>query len=169
MYKKAACDVFTSILARQWHAQNNTEYHFQWGETYNHVFGRTTNPYDRYMTSGGSSGGEAALLALRGSPLGVGTDIGGYVPCLLRTANREPLAPSAFEPSPSVLFSQTDSATAPSGSRVRFAASIPCARPTSASRTATPSTRRRARRASPPSSARWRTPSRASRSSRRRS
>ncbi|CAL1696974.1 unnamed protein product [Somion occarium] len=50
-----------------------------WGETYNHVFGRTTNPYNRYMTPGGSSGGEGALLALKGSPLGVGTDIGGSV------------------------------------------------------------------------------------------
>ncbi|OCH94227.1 general amidase [Obba rivulosa] len=50
-----------------------------WGETYNHVFGRTTNPYNRYMTPGGSSGGEGALVALRGSPLGVGTDIGGSV------------------------------------------------------------------------------------------
>lgn len=49
----------------------------QWGETYNHVFGRTTNPYNRYMTPGGSSGGEGALVALHGSPLGVGTDIGG--------------------------------------------------------------------------------------------
>ncbi|KAI0735818.1 general amidase [Earliella scabrosa] len=48
-----------------------------WGETFNNVFGRTTNPYNRYMTPGGSSGGEGALLALRGSPLGVGTDIGG--------------------------------------------------------------------------------------------
>ena len=52
----------------------------QWGETYNHVFGRTTNPHNRYMTAGGSSGGEGALLALHGSPLGVGTDIGGCVP-----------------------------------------------------------------------------------------
>ncbi|THH27944.1 hypothetical protein EUX98_g6243 [Antrodiella citrinella] len=48
-----------------------------WGETYNHVFGRTTNPYNRYMTPGGSSGGEGALIALKGSPLGVGTDISG--------------------------------------------------------------------------------------------
>ena len=31
------------------------------------------------MTPGGSSGGEGALVAMRGSPLGVGTDIGGYV------------------------------------------------------------------------------------------
>ena len=51
----------------------------QWGETYNHVFGRTTNPFNRYMTPGGSSGGEGALVAMRGSPLGVGTDIGGCV------------------------------------------------------------------------------------------
>lgn len=29
------------------------------------------------MTSGGSSGGESALIAMKGSPLGVGTDIGG--------------------------------------------------------------------------------------------
>lgn len=56
----------------------------QWGETYNHVFGRTTNPYNRYMTPGGSSGGEGALLAMRGSPLGVGTDIGGYASCVAR-------------------------------------------------------------------------------------
>lgn len=38
---------------------------------------RTTNPSNRATTSGGSSGGESALIALRGSPLGVGTDIGG--------------------------------------------------------------------------------------------
>ncbi|KAI1771294.1 amidase [Hypoxylon cercidicola] len=46
-------------------------------ETVNHVFGRTVNPANRRLTSGGSSGGESALLAFRGSPLGVGTDIGG--------------------------------------------------------------------------------------------
>jgi amidase len=50
----------------------------QWGETFNHIFGRTTNPYNRKLTPGGSSGGEGALLAMKGSPLGVGTDIGGY-------------------------------------------------------------------------------------------
>ncbi|OAA58738.1 acetamidase [Cordyceps fumosorosea ARSEF 2679] len=46
-------------------------------ETVNNVFGRTLNPRNRRTTSGGSSGGESALLLLRGSPLGVGTDIGG--------------------------------------------------------------------------------------------
>ncbi|KAF7347635.1 Amidase domain-containing protein [Mycena venus] len=50
-----------------------------WTETFNHVFGRTTNPYNRSLTSGGSSGGEGALVALKGSPLGVGSDIGGSV------------------------------------------------------------------------------------------
>jgi amidase len=40
------------------------------------VFGRTLNPRNRTLTSGGSSGGEAALLALKGSILGVGTDYG---------------------------------------------------------------------------------------------
>lgn len=49
----------------------------QWWETYNHVFGRTTNPYNRKLTPGGSSGGEAALIAMKGSPLGVGSDVGG--------------------------------------------------------------------------------------------
>ncbi|KAJ7675379.1 general amidase [Mycena rosella] len=50
-----------------------------WPETFNHVFGRTTNPHNRSLTSGGSSGGEGALVALKGSPLGVGSDIGGSV------------------------------------------------------------------------------------------
>lgn len=68
---------------------NPTLVFFQWGETHNHIFGRTTNPFRRYMTPGGSSGGEGALLAMRGSPLGVGTDIGGYVsPALIITNSR---------------------------------------------------------------------------------
>ncbi|KAJ6575357.1 general amidase [Mycena capillaripes] len=50
-----------------------------WPETFNHIFGRTSNPHNRSLTSGGSSGGEGALVALKGSPLGVGSDIGGSV------------------------------------------------------------------------------------------
>ncbi|KAG6844020.1 hypothetical protein H0H87_010588 [Tephrocybe sp. NHM501043] len=57
--------------------RTNVPQTLMWGETYNHVFGRTTNPYNRKLTPGGSSGGEGALLAMKGSPLGVGTDIGG--------------------------------------------------------------------------------------------
>jgi amidase len=47
-------------------------------ETVNNVFGRTTNPRNRTLTPGGSSGGESALIAFGGSPLGVGTDIGTW-------------------------------------------------------------------------------------------
>ncbi|KAF6813462.1 fatty-acid amide hydrolase (amidase) [Colletotrichum plurivorum] len=46
-------------------------------ESVNNVFGRTVNPRNRNLTSGGSSGGESALISFKGSPLGVGTDIGG--------------------------------------------------------------------------------------------
>jgi amidase len=46
-------------------------------ESVNNVFGRTLNPLNRNLTSGGSSGGESALIAFGGSCLGVGTDIGG--------------------------------------------------------------------------------------------
>lgn len=41
------------------------------GDTDNHVFGRTWNPCDRTRSPGGSSGGEGALIALKGSILGV--------------------------------------------------------------------------------------------------
>jgi amidase len=46
-------------------------------ECNNAVFGRTSNPYNPAYTSGGSSGGEGALIAMRGSAFGIGTDIGG--------------------------------------------------------------------------------------------
>lgn len=48
-------------------------------DSHNHIFGRTLNPLNTLVTAGGSSGGEGALLALRGSILGVGTDVGGSV------------------------------------------------------------------------------------------
>ncbi|CAF3863605.1 unnamed protein product [Rotaria sp. Silwood1] len=43
------------------------------------VYGTTLNPFNRNLTSGGSTGGEGALLALKASPMGVGTDIGGSI------------------------------------------------------------------------------------------
>lgn len=53
------------------------------GESINNIFGRTQNPRNRNLTTGGSSGGESALVTFRGSFLGVGTDIGGSIrhPC----------------------------------------------------------------------------------------
>ncbi|KAJ5381672.1 uncharacterized protein N7496_004100 [Penicillium cataractarum] len=46
-------------------------------ETVNNLFGRTVNPLNRSLTTGGSSGGEAALIAFGGGRIGVGSDIGG--------------------------------------------------------------------------------------------
>lgn len=48
-------------------------------ETDNLVYGRTNNPYDLHCTSGGSSGGAAAILAASGSPLDLGSDTGGSI------------------------------------------------------------------------------------------
>lgn len=48
-------------------------------ETDNAIVGRTNNPRDVRRTPGGSSGGEAALLAADASPLGLGTDGGGSI------------------------------------------------------------------------------------------
>lgn len=49
------------------------------GETKNNLIGETLNPNNQLLSCGGSSGGEGALQALRGSSLGLGTDIGGSV------------------------------------------------------------------------------------------
>ncbi|KAF1953712.1 amidase [Byssothecium circinans] len=49
------------------------------GETVNNIIGYTLNGKNRRLTSGGSSGGEGALIGVRGSPLGFGTDIAGSI------------------------------------------------------------------------------------------
>lgn len=46
-------------------------------ETDNPLYGRTNNPWDLERSCGGSSGGEAAVIAAGASPLGLGNDIGG--------------------------------------------------------------------------------------------
>lgn len=48
-----------------------------YNESDNPVYGRTNNPYGRDRSCGGSSGGEAAVIAAHGSALGLGSDVGG--------------------------------------------------------------------------------------------
>uniref|UniRef100_A0A669F8K8 Fatty-acid amide hydrolase 1 n=1 Tax=Oreochromis niloticus TaxID=8128 RepID=A0A669F8K8_ORENI len=45
----------------------------------NPIYGQTVNPHNPQKTSGGSSGGEAALIGGGGSLLGIGTDLGGSI------------------------------------------------------------------------------------------
>ncbi|RMG64016.1 MAG: amidase [Chloroflexi bacterium] len=81
-----------------------------YNESSNALYGRTNNPWDVARTPGGSSGGEGALIAAGGSPLGLGTDIGGSLrlpahfcgiaslkPTSLRTHDYSRFAELAFE------------------------------------------------------------------------
>jgi len=74
-------------------------------ESDNLVYGRTVNPYDVTRTCGGSSGGEAAIVAAGASPLGLGSDSGGSlrvpahfcgVPTLKPTHGRVPITSAVF-------------------------------------------------------------------------
>ncbi|KAJ5660399.1 hypothetical protein N7507_006850 [Penicillium longicatenatum] len=48
-------------------------------DSYNNVFGQSVNAFNYNLISGGSSGGEGALIGCGGSILGIGTDIGGSI------------------------------------------------------------------------------------------
>ncbi|KAF3066555.1 Acetamidase [Daldinia childiae] len=60
-------------------AKTNLPQSIMWCETENPLWGLTTHFFSKDYTLGGSTGGEAALLSLRGSLLGWGTDIGGSI------------------------------------------------------------------------------------------
>lgn len=69
-----------------------------WFECANPVYGVTNNPFDVTRTSGGSSGGEGALVGAGLIPIGVGSDVGGSI--------RIPASfcgVSGYKPSPGVL------------------------------------------------------------------
>src|SRR3954468_1785089 len=57
----------------------NTSEMTMWIESVNRVYGRTRNAYDPHRTAGGSSGGEGAAVGSGGSPVGLGSDIGGSI------------------------------------------------------------------------------------------
>jgi Asp-tRNA(Asn)/Glu-tRNA(Gln) amidotransferase A subunit family amidase len=50
-----------------------------WWESGNRVFGATSNPWDLSRTAGGSTGGEAAALAVGMTAVGLGSDVGGSI------------------------------------------------------------------------------------------
>ncbi|MFO1375060.1 MAG: amidase family protein [Agitococcus sp.] len=50
-----------------------------WYETYNRVYGRSKNAYDRGRITGGSSGGEGAIVGAGASPFGLGSDVAGSI------------------------------------------------------------------------------------------
>lgn len=64
-------------------------------ETDNALFGRTNNPWDVKRTPGGSSGGEAAIVAAGGTPIGLGGDIGGSLRCPATWCGLSTLKPTA--------------------------------------------------------------------------
>ncbi|KAJ7864939.1 amidase signature domain-containing protein, partial [Mycena leptocephala] len=79
-------------------------------ETYS-FWGQVVNPYNNKLTAGGSSGGCSALVAFGGSPLSVGSDIGGSLrspaaACglwtLKPTTHRVPRDAASPEPSDSI-------------------------------------------------------------------
>ena len=49
------------------------------GHSWNPLHGGTRNPYNVNRSPGGSSSGEAAIIAAGGSPLGIGSDSGGSI------------------------------------------------------------------------------------------
>ena len=65
-------------------------------ETSSNLYGATTNPFNCHLTSGGSSGGEGALIGMRGSCLGLGTDIGGSIRSPAANCGMYGLRPSSY-------------------------------------------------------------------------
>jgi fatty acid amide hydrolase 2 len=57
----------------------NTSELTMWIESANYVYRRTRNAYDPARVAGGSSGGEGAAIGSGGSPIGLGSDIGGSI------------------------------------------------------------------------------------------
>lgn len=100
----ASNSVLIDILFRAgavFYVKTNLPQSMMTADSHNNVFGRTLNPHKLSLTAGGSTGGEGALLAMRGSVLGLTTDIAGSnrIPALCNgisslkpTAQRIPFA-----------------------------------------------------------------------------
>ncbi|TIA08103.1 amidase [Aureobasidium pullulans] len=69
----------TRRLGAVLYVKTNLPQSMMMSDSYNHVFGQSVNSLHRGLVSGGSSGGEGALVGGRGSVIGIGTDIGGSI------------------------------------------------------------------------------------------
>jgi fatty acid amide hydrolase len=79
-------------------------------ESDNPLYGRTNNPWNLERTPGGSSGGEAAIIASGGAPLGLGTDIGGSLRVPATLCGIASIKPQAVSPMPGATACPLDSA-----------------------------------------------------------
>ena len=64
-------------------------------ESDNRVYGRTYHPWDKARSPGGSSGGESAIIAARGSALGLAADFGGSIRVPAHSCGLHGLKPTA--------------------------------------------------------------------------
>jgi amidase len=96
-YKQAGLVIFAKTTSPEFGLTTTTE---------SVLFGKTRNPWDLERTSGGSSGGSAALVASRVVPMAHGSDGGGSIripaSCcglfgLKPTRGRVPMGPTQFE------------------------------------------------------------------------
>ncbi|KAF2183818.1 amidase [Zopfia rhizophila CBS 207.26] len=72
--------VLVDMLFRQgavFYVKTNLPQSMMTADSDNNIFGRTMNPNKLTLTAGGSTGGEGALIKMRGSVLGLATDIAG--------------------------------------------------------------------------------------------
>ena len=94
-----------------------------WIESGNRLYGRTSNPYDRRRTAGGSSGGEGAAVGSGGSVFGVASDIAGSIriPAFFCGA-------FGHKPSPGVVSNEGLYPPAPDGPAARMLQTGPLAR-----------------------------------------
>jgi amidase len=88
-------------------------------DSHNNIYGRVLNPRNKLITAGGSSGGEGALLAMRGSVLGVGTDVGGSIRVPALCNGLYGIKPSAER----IPYAGQEGGTLPGSARLGIAAS----------------------------------------------
>ncbi|KAF2471273.1 amidase signature enzyme [Lindgomyces ingoldianus] len=72
--------VLVDILFRHgavFYVKTNLPQSMMTADSHNNIFGRTLNPNKLCLTAGGSTGGEGALIKMRGSVLGLTTDVAG--------------------------------------------------------------------------------------------